>query len=174
MAVNVSPVQLSRRNLGAHFLGLAGSSAWPQFGLEMEITEETMLEDPQALLHTLQILRSTGVRIAIDDFGMGYSSLGRLSQLPVDTLKIDRAFTSRLTGDRAGRAIVSTIITLAHLLELDTVAEGVETLEQLALLDTLGCAQSQGFLHSPPVPADLFETMLAANVRGAGSVGAIL
>jgi EAL domain-containing protein (putative c-di-GMP-specific phosphodiesterase class I) len=139
----------------------------------MEITEEAMLGDPQALQCTLQILRRAGVRIAIDDFGTGYSSLGRLSQLPVDTLKIDRSFISRVTDDRAGRAIVSTIITLAHSLELDTVAEGVETIEQLALLDTFGCAQSQGYLHSPPVPAAQFESLLTKDFRGAGSVGAV-
>jgi diguanylate cyclase (GGDEF)-like protein len=172
MAINVSPVQLNRRHFGAHFLGLAGSGVWSSFGLEMEITEQTILEDPQALPGTLQILRRAGVRIAIDDFGIGYSSLARLSQLPIDTIKIDRSFTSRLTSDRAGPAIVSTIIALARSLELDTVAEGVETPEQLAMLDALGCAQSQGYLHSPPVPADQFQALLMTNSRGAAHAGA--
>jgi EAL domain-containing protein (putative c-di-GMP-specific phosphodiesterase class I) len=109
-------------------------------------------------------LRDEGVRVAIDDFGTGYSSLSRLSELPVDTLKIDRSFTSRLVGDKTAQAVVSTIISLARAFELNTVAEGVETAEQLSLLDMLGCEQSQGYLHGRPMPAEEFEALLTVSV----------
>jgi EAL domain-containing protein (putative c-di-GMP-specific phosphodiesterase class I) len=93
---------------------------------------------------------------------MGYSSLSRLAELPIDILKIDRAFTARLTPERSSQAIVSTIIALARTYDLNTVAEGVETPEQLEILTALGCEQSQGYLHSPALPAEVFEGLLRA------------
>jgi EAL domain-containing protein (putative c-di-GMP-specific phosphodiesterase class I) len=122
--------------------------------------EGALLDDPVFLTRTLQVLRDEGVRVAIDDFGTGYSSLSRLSELPVDTLKIDRSFTSRIVGDKTAQAVVSTIVALARAFELNTVAEGVETAEQLRLLEMLGCEQSQGYLHGLPVPAEQFEAQL--------------
>jgi EAL domain-containing protein (putative c-di-GMP-specific phosphodiesterase class I) len=120
-----------------------------------------LLEDPVFLAGTLQSLRDEGVRVAIDDFGTGYSSLSRLSQLPVDTLKIDRSFITPLVEDPTAQAVVSTIVSLARAFELGTVAEGVETVEQVKLLQSLGCEQSQGYLHSRPVPAEQFEVLLS-------------
>ena len=115
VAVNVSPVQLNRADFGGRFLrcGFRGFCA-----LDVEITEEAMLDDADSLTHTLEMLRGEGVRIAIDDFGTGYSSLGRLSQLPVDMLKIDYSFTRRLTDDPASHAVISTIVALARSLGL--------------------------------------------------------
>ena len=110
---------------------------------------------------TLQVLRDEGVQVAIDDFGTGYSSLSRLADLPVDTLKIDRSFISRLAGDKTAQAVVGTIISLARAFGLSTVAEGVEREEELALLRELQCEQSQGYLHSRPLPVEAFETLLA-------------
>ena len=110
---------------------------------------------------TLQVMRDEGVRIAIDDFGTGYSSLSRLADLPVDTLKIDRSFISRLAGDKTAQAVVSTIVSLARAFKLSTVAEGVEREVGLALLRELGCEQSQGYLHSRPLPVKAFEELLA-------------
>jgi EAL domain-containing protein (putative c-di-GMP-specific phosphodiesterase class I) len=101
------------------------------------------------------------VRIAIDDFGTGFSSLARLSELPIDTLKIDRMFTSRLPADRKSCTLVSTIIGLAHAFDMTTVAEGVETPAQLDHLTREGCDESQGFLHSRPVPTSELESRLA-------------
>jgi EAL domain-containing protein (putative c-di-GMP-specific phosphodiesterase class I) len=106
-------------------------------------------------------MRDEGVQVAIDDFGMGYSSLSRLADLPVDTLKIDRSFISRLAGDKTVQAVVSTIVSLARAFDLSTVAEGVEREEELALLGELKCEQSQGYLHSPPLPMEAFEALLA-------------
>ena len=114
------------------------------------------------------MLRNEGVRIAIDDFGTGYSSLARLSQLPVDMLKIDRSFTRRLTTDPASHAVIATIVALARSLKLGVIAEGVETVEQLRMLETLGCAELQGYLHGPPVSAEEFEMLLGSELRSVG------
>jgi diguanylate cyclase (GGDEF)-like protein len=165
VAVNVSPMQLRDPNFPARFFGAVGQALRGPGGLDVEITEGALLDDPVMLTRTLQVLRDEGVRVAIDDFGTGYSSLSRLSDLPVDTLKIDRSFTSRLVGDRTAQTVVSTIVSLARAFEMGTVAEGVETEDQFRLLAMLGCEQSQGFLHSQAVPPEQFEEMLAAGVR---------
>ena len=128
VAVNAAPIQLRRRDFASKVLdassGLPGEEGW---GLDIEITESALLEDSAWSVRSLRLLRSAGVHIAIDDFGTGYSSLSRLSQLPVDTLKIDRYFTSRIPEDKGSRTLVSTIIGLARAFNMTTVAEGVET-----------------------------------------------
>jgi len=113
----------------------------------------------------LRLLRAAGVRIAIDDFGTGFSSLGRLSELPIDTLKIDRAFIQRLPADRKSCTLVSTIIGLAQAFDLTTVAEGVEERAQLEYLLRQGCDESQGYLHSRPVPAAELEAWLTRSAE---------
>jgi diguanylate cyclase (GGDEF)-like protein len=167
LAVNVSPLQLRDPEFPARFFAAAGRSLAGESGIDIEITEGALLDDTVFLGRTLQVMRDEGVRVAIDDFGTGYSSLSRLADLPVDTLKIDRSFISRLAGDRTVQAVVGTIVSLARAFELSTVAEGVEREEELALLRGLQCEQSQGYLHSPPLPLDGFETLLvrAAEAR---------
>jgi diguanylate cyclase (GGDEF)-like protein len=160
IAVNVSPVQLRDPDFAARFLSAAGWQSKGGGGVDIEITEGALLEDSVGLTHTLQSLRTAGAQISIDDFGTGYSSLSRLSKLPVDALKIDRSFTSGLVGDESSQAVVSTIVALARAFKLSTVAEGVETVEQLEILRALGCEQSQGYLHGRPVPAEQFEELL--------------
>jgi diguanylate cyclase (GGDEF)-like protein len=160
IAVNVSPVQLRDPDFAARFLSTAGWQSKGGGGVDIEITEGALLEDSVGLTHTLQSLRTAGAQISIDDFGTGYSSLSRLSKLPVDALKIDRSFTSALVGDESSQAVVSTIVALARAFKLSTVAEGVETVEQLEILRALGCEQSQGYLHGRPVPAGQFEELL--------------
>ena len=160
IAVNVSPVQLRDPDFAARFLSTAGWQSKGGGGVDIEITEGALLEDSVGLTHTLQSLRTAGAQISIDDFGTGYSSLSRLSKLPVDALKIDRSFTSGLVGDESSQAVVSTIVALARAFKLSTVAEGVETVEQLEILRALGCEQSQGYLHGRPVPAEQFEELL--------------
>jgi diguanylate cyclase (GGDEF)-like protein len=159
IAVNVSPVQLRDPDFAARFLSIAG---WQSKGggVDIEITEGALLEDSVGLTHTLQSIRTAGAQISIDDFGTGYSSLSRLSKLPVDALKIDRSFTSGLMGDESSQAVVSTIVALARAFKLSTVAEGVETVEQLEILRALGCEQSQGYLHGRPVPVEQFDELL--------------
>jgi diguanylate cyclase (GGDEF)-like protein len=162
VAVNAAPAQLRRRDFAAKVIDAAslleGQKGW---GLDIELTEGALLDDASWTLRTLRVLRGAGVRIAIDDFGTGYSSLSRLSQLPVDTLKIDRSFTSRLPDSAAGCTVVTTIIALARAFNMGTVAEGVETREQFEFLERAECGESQGFLHSRPIPAAEFELLLA-------------
>jgi EAL domain-containing protein (putative c-di-GMP-specific phosphodiesterase class I) len=160
IAVNVSPVQLRDPQFPERFFSAAGWQSKAGNGLDIEITEGALLEDSAGLTHTLQSFRSAGAQVSIDDFGTGYSSLSRLSKLPVDALKIDRSFTSGLAGDESTQAGVSTIVSLARAFKLSTVAEGVETAEQLEILRTLGCEQSQGYLHGRPVPVDQFDELL--------------
>ena len=161
LAVNVSPLQLRDPEFCARFLAAAGGCLRGASAIDIEITEGALLDDTVFLGRTLQVMRDEGVRVAIDDFGTGYSSLSRLADLPVDTLKIDRSFISRLAGDKTVQAVVGTIVSLARAFELSTVAEGVEREEELVLLRTLECEQSQGYLHSPPLPVEAFETLLA-------------
>jgi diguanylate cyclase (GGDEF)-like protein len=162
IAVNVSPVQLRENEFADRFVRATGWQAGERNGLDIEITEGALLDDSLAVTRTLQSLRAAGTQVSIDDFGTGYSSLSRLSKLPVDTLKIDRSFTSALVGDESSQAVVSTIVALARAFKLSTVAEGVETAAQLDILRTLGCQQSQGYLHSRPVASDVFEGILVA------------
>jgi EAL domain-containing protein (putative c-di-GMP-specific phosphodiesterase class I) len=112
----------------------------------------------------LKRLREKGARIAIDDFGTGYSSLSRLATMPIDTLKIDRSFVRHLSDSESGMALVNTIIDLAKAFHMTTVAEGVEKAEELALLKSMGCEQSQGFLHSHAVPREEFAAPCCAPV----------
>jgi EAL domain-containing protein (putative c-di-GMP-specific phosphodiesterase class I) len=162
VAVNAAPVQLRRRDFASKAIDAASGLSFDRgWGLDIEITEGALLDDAAWTVRTLRVLRSAGIRIAIDDFGTGYSSLSRLSQLPVDTLKIDRSFTSRLP-DSAGCTLVSTIIGLAHAFKMTTVAEGVETATQLAWLQRVGCDESQGYLHSRPISAADFELLLSS------------
>jgi diguanylate cyclase (GGDEF)-like protein len=161
VAVNISPPGLRRRNIAREILESMGDLAFdPGWGIDIEITEGAFAGDSAACIHTLRLLRAAGLRIAIDDFGTGFSSLGRLSELPIDTLKIDRAFIRHLPGDRKSCTLVSTIIGLARAFDLTTVAEGVEEREQLDYLVRQGCDESQGYLHSRPVPGVELETWL--------------
>ena len=165
LAVNVSPLQLRDPDFAKRFFAAARSSLGSAAGIDIEITEGALLDGTVFLGRTLQVMRDEGVRVAIDDFGTGYSSLSRLADLPVDTLKIDRSFISRMAGDKTVQAVVATIVSLARAFDLSTVAEGVEREEELALLGELKCEQSQGYLHSPPLPVEAFEALLARIVE---------
>ena len=153
VAVNVSALQLRRRGFVPTVLDslrrCLGETTG--FGLDLEITETAMLQDLDSATSKLQELRSAGVRIALDDFGTGYSSLGLLPRLPVDLLKIDRTFVSGLPAQRSSAALVASIIQLASAFRLVTIAEGVETPEQLGMLRQMNCGHTQGFLHSAPL-----------------------
>jgi len=162
IAVNVSPLQLRNRGFIAEIEQVIGIDAHAAAGLELEITESVIMEDVNHNIASLQAIRAMGVTIAIDDFGTGFSSLSYLAKLPVDTLKIDRSFVIEMTAGAEGLALVSTIISLAHSLNLKVVAEGVETEEQSRLLRLLKCDEMQGFLFSKAVPGDIFETKFLA------------
>jgi diguanylate cyclase (GGDEF)-like protein len=160
VAVNISPSQLRLPGFVQSFLGALAGWSTPEAGLDIEITEGALHEDLASEVDKLKLLRAAGARIAIDDFGTGYSSLSRLAKLPIDTLKIDRTFTCEVPHDHAGRMLVRTIITLARAFRLTTVAEGVETQDQLDFMWHTGCDQSQGYLHSHPLPSNEFALLL--------------
>jgi diguanylate cyclase (GGDEF)-like protein len=161
VAVNVSPIELRRRGFEHEVVlavgALVDDAGW---GIDIEVTEGALMGDSSACVQALRLMRSAGIRVAIDDFGTGYSSLARLSELPIDTLKIDRVFTRRLPQDRGSGKMVATVIDLAHAFGMTTVAEGVETQGQLDYLARAGCDESQGYLHSRPVPRAEFEKLL--------------
>jgi diguanylate cyclase (GGDEF)-like protein len=161
IAVNVSPPELRRPNTAREILaGIGDLGSDPGWGIDIEITEGALVGDSSICVHSLRLLREAGMRISIDDFGTGFSSLGRLADLPIDTLKIDRSFTARLPTDPKGCTLVSTIIGLAHAFDMTTVAEGVETQGQLDYLRRHGCDESQGYLHSRPLPRAEFERLM--------------
>jgi diguanylate cyclase (GGDEF)-like protein len=157
IAVNVSPLQLRNQNFVAEIRQAVSIAADAAAGLQLEITESVIMQDVNRSIDSLLAIRALGVTIAIDDFGTGFSSLNYLAKLPVDTLKIDRSFVVEMVSATGGLTLVSVIINLAHALKLNTVAEGVETEEQLRQLRLLGCGEMQGYLFGKPVPVESFE-----------------
>ena len=154
VAVNVSAQQLSMAGFAAEVGRVLAEEGVGSGSLEIEITESVALGEAEAIRRNLDSLRHFGVGVALDDFGTGYSSLTLLQSLPVDTLKIDRSFVSRLHNDPTTRLIVSSLIQMATGLGISTLAEGVESDDDLAQLDSLGCQQLQGYLLGKPMPAD--------------------
>jgi diguanylate cyclase (GGDEF)-like protein len=169
VAVNVSAQQIRRRTFVEQVLAAAQPCLLERAGVDLEITETGLLHDVEGASRKLRELRAAGLRIALDDFGTGYSSLGLLSKLPVDLVKIDRSFITGLPEDRASVTLVSSVIGLASAFGLKVVAEGVETDGQRAMLREMGCDQSQGYLHSRPVPAAQFEQLLREQRERAGA-----
>ncbi|MDQ3819865.1 MAG: EAL domain-containing protein, partial [Acidobacteriota bacterium] len=128
--------------------------------LELEVTESSVMKNTESAIRTLSELKSMGIKISIDDFGSGYSSLGYLKHLPIDVLKIDQSFVRDMTTAPNDAAIVMAIIQLAHSLQLKVTAEGVETEDQLRFLRLLRCDEMQGYLFCRPVPVEDFERLL--------------
>jgi EAL domain-containing protein (putative c-di-GMP-specific phosphodiesterase class I) len=156
MSVNLSPRQLAEPALPnevarvLHDTGIQPSALW------LEITESTLMRDTESAVSALGALRALGLHLAVDDFGSGYSSLAYLARLPVETLKIDRAFTEGVGARTDSTAIVDAIVSLARALHLSTVAEGIENAEQLRQLRGMGCEVGQGYLFGPARPAAVY------------------
>jgi diguanylate cyclase (GGDEF)-like protein len=172
VAVNVAALQIRQRAFVDEVLSAAKGLNGAGYGMDIEITESSLLQDIDTTTRKLQVLRAAGIRVALDDFGTRYSFLGLLSRLPLDLLKIDRSFISGLPLDSASVALTTSIIGLAAAFGLVTVAEGVETTEQLDKLRELRCVQLQGYLYSRPLPIEQIESMLAAPAPLAGAGGA--
>ena len=162
VAINVSPQQFRKAGLQACVTRALAESGLPPSRLELEITESLLIQDTPAVVRTLNELNSLGIRLALDDFGTGYSSLSYLRKFPLQVLKIDKAFVQDLGKDLDSESLVYAIIAMAQSLRMQTVAEGVETAEQLQFLQARGVDQVQGYLFSRPVPADQFRALLAA------------
>jgi diguanylate cyclase (GGDEF)-like protein/PAS domain S-box-containing protein len=160
MNVNLSARQFQDPGLVADVRDALADAALEPGCLTLELTESMLLQDLDAAVATLQALRALGVRLAIDDFGTGYSSLNYLKRLPVDVLKIDRAFISQVATDSHDRALVDAVVNLGQALRLQTVAEGIETDDQWAMLRRLGCDYGQGFLFGRPTEATAIEALL--------------
>ena len=162
MSVNLSARQLSAPGLVEMVERILAEYGLAPWRLCFEITESVLMDDVDLAIPVLSKLREIGVRLAIDDFGTGYSSLGYLRRFPVDIVKLDRAFVAGLGSDSAADAIAAAVINLGHALGLSVIAEGVETEDQLTVLQALGCDRAQGYLWSPPqAPAALAEWIAA-------------
>jgi diguanylate cyclase (GGDEF)-like protein len=164
MAVNLSARQFRQDSLIDTVRGaLAAARLEPRY-LELELTESAVMQDAESSVQIMRRLSDLGLRISVDDFGTGYSSLSYLRRLPLDKLKIDRSFIREIVTSRDDAEIVRAIVSLAHSLHLKVIAEGVETEEQLAFLRSLACDQYQGYLCSPPLPAEQFAALLPHRV----------
>lgn len=160
VAVNISGRQFDGKDLMQTLQRVMQVVPMPAEFLELEITESILMKNADTDIEALQALSAMGMRFAIDDFGTGYSSLTYLKRFPIDILKIDKAFVRDITTDADDAAIVSAIITMAHSLGIKTVAEGVESREQLELLREQGCDFAQGYYFSPPLPGEEIEHLL--------------
>jgi diguanylate cyclase (GGDEF)-like protein/PAS domain S-box-containing protein len=160
VAVNISGEQLQNPELTDDIVAALERSGLPPSFLMLEITESTVARDGDAARDRLRTLKSLGVQLAIDDFGMGYSSLSSLERFPIDVLKIDKAFVGHVGADGSRRSLARMIVALGDALSLRTIAEGVERPEQVAALATMGCSFAQGFYYSRPVPPAEITAMI--------------
>ncbi|MET0292367.1 MAG: GGDEF domain-containing response regulator [Steroidobacteraceae bacterium] len=167
IAVNIAPVQLRQPDFVPVFIESASACTAERGGLDIEITESALQDNCGEDIRALERLRQHRIRVAIDDFGIGYSSLSRLSMLPIDTLKIDRSFVSAL-GTPRGDTLVRIIIAMAKAFQMTTVAEGVETQEQLAFLASESCDQVQGYFIGKPAPIQQYAELVGHAVVGGG------
>jgi predicted signal transduction protein with EAL and GGDEF domain len=164
VAVNLSPVQFKNANLVQMVFSALTVSGLQGGRLELEITESALLQNSDATLATVHQLRALGVQISMDDFGTGYSSLGYLQSFPFDKIKIDRSFINNLSKGAGALAILKAITALAASLGVATIAEGVETREQLEIVRAEGCSEMQGFLFSPARPATEIARLFLAGL----------
>jgi diguanylate cyclase (GGDEF)-like protein/PAS domain S-box-containing protein len=160
LAVNLSGRQFQAQDLVAQVGQILARTGMPPHLLELELTESIVMQHASESIAHLQALKALGLQLSVDDFGTGYSSLAYLKRFPIDKLKIDRSFVDGLPDDVDDREIAAAIIAMARSLKLQVLAEGVETREQLEFLRSRGCDSYQGYLYSPPVPADQVELLL--------------
>jgi diguanylate cyclase (GGDEF)-like protein/PAS domain S-box-containing protein len=156
LAVNLSVTQLQQADLVDRVRIILAETGFPAHALDLEITESSAMQSPETSIRMLYELKKLGIRISLDDFGTGHSSLSYLKRFPIDTLKIDQSFVRDITSEVDAAAIVTGIIAMAHSLRLNVIAEGVEQDEQAKFLRDQGCDQMQGYLLTPPVPASEF------------------
>jgi len=166
LGVNVSPHQFRRSDICALVAVVLAETGFPAGQLELEITESGLMENQNNATNILNNLRDQGIHLAIDDFGTGYSSLAYLKHFPLDILKIDKSFIDEIPHNKDDMEIAATIVAMGHTLGFKVLAEGVETLEQLAFLHKNGCDTYQGFIKSRPIPAEEFAELLRDQQRG--------
>lgn len=164
LAINISPLQFAQDGFVEHISGALAQAGITGDNIELEITENLLLENAESIIEKMLKLKELNVKISIDDFGTGYSSLRYLKHLSVDVLKIDRSFVTQLHLDESDQAIVDTIIMTAKRLNLDVIAEGVEDVHELETLKQLGCYHFQGYLFDKPLPATELEQRFQHNL----------
>jgi diguanylate cyclase (GGDEF)-like protein len=174
VAVNLSPNTLLDDTLPDLILRLLAEHRLPGSALTLEITESTLMADPEGSLATLNRVHALGIKISIDDFGTGYSSLGRLRELPIHEVKIDKSFVQNAAHDRRDRALVRSTVELGHALDLHVVAEGVEDEDTYAFLALEGCDIVQGYHISKPLPADQFTSWLHSTTTKRTATAAVI
>jgi len=160
VAINLSPRELGSPGLVDSICARLEHWRIPARSLQLEVTEGTLVDLSSTVLRRIAQLRQLGVTIALDDFGTGYSNLSYLSRLPIDTLKIDRTFVRGIVADSRQRALVGSMVGMAHALQMNCIAEGVEEPAELDALRELGCDQYQGYLYARPAPAHDLEHLL--------------
>jgi EAL domain-containing protein (putative c-di-GMP-specific phosphodiesterase class I) len=165
LAVNVSPVQFKSGLLALKVVAALADSGLSASRLELEITEAVLIGDDEAALKILHELRAIGVRVALDDFGTGYSSLSYLRRFPFDKIKIDRSFICNLTQEGGSSGIVRAVLAIASEHNIVTTAEGVETVEQRAMLRQLQCGEMQGFLFSAALPCEHIRILIDVSAK---------
>ena len=163
ISVNLSGKQVVHPKLLDEIQQILRETGLDPYVLKLEMTESVLIEHGRTVLDLCSSLRAMGIKLGIDDFGTGYSSLSYLHRFPIDTLKIDRAFVSKIDSDEKDQALVKTILAIAQTLHLETIAEGIETTAHLAVLRTLECAYGQGYLFSRPVAGPVAEALIAQN-----------
>jgi EAL domain-containing protein (putative c-di-GMP-specific phosphodiesterase class I) len=168
MSVNLSGKHFATPNLVDQIDAVLDATFLDPGSLKLEITESAVMENAEAAISMLHKIKKSGVKISIDDFGTGYSSLSYLQRFPIDTLKVDRSFVSMMGEKSENGAIVRTVVTLAKALQLNVVAEGVETPDQFQRLRGLGCEYGQGYLFSRPLPSEGIEELLDDTDRWSG------
>jgi EAL domain-containing protein (putative c-di-GMP-specific phosphodiesterase class I) len=152
ISINLSPRQFADKLLAPRILGILAEHSFPAHRLEIEITEHSLIENMEETKAVLELLRSRGVRVALDDFGAGYSGLYHLKQFKLDTIKIDRSFVTEMVSNPENGKLVEAIVSFGHALGLAATAEGIETVEVRDRLKELGCNIGQGFYYSEPQP----------------------
>jgi EAL domain-containing protein (putative c-di-GMP-specific phosphodiesterase class I) len=161
VSINVSARQFNEGNLNELFASRMAHYGIESSLIEIEITESCMIEDGRKVNAQLAALEALGIKLLVDDFGTGYSSLSQLQRLELNGLKIDKAFTAVLGKGSEGHAFFKAILSMAHELRMNVVAEGVETVAQLHMLQALSCSEIQGNFISPPVPASEIPPLLS-------------
>jgi diguanylate cyclase (GGDEF)-like protein/PAS domain S-box-containing protein len=162
VSVNLSARQFGRPGLAGHVAEVLARTSVSPDDLRLEVTESSLMSNPEAALETMQELQALGVGLHMDDFGTGYSSLNHLHRYPFDTLKIDRSFIQGIADEKDSMEIVGTILDLARSLEMDVVAEGIETVEQVERLKSLGCRLGQGYYFARPMAPEMITAMLSS------------
>jgi len=160
MSINLSPCQFKRPDLVEHLFRILSESGIEPRDLELEVTENVLINNAEAAFTRLSELKALGVRLSLDDFGTGYSSFKYLKNFPFDTLKIDRSFIKNIHNDPKNRAIVVAMIQMARTLDMKVVAEGVETTSEFAFLYSYDCDEIQGYLFSPAIPSQSLQRLI--------------